>query len=206
MKIKEPRGVDEAISYVISKLGDICAVIDRAVEEAGDTGQVHVAVDGVCGGGKTTLGKALASVYDCNLFHMDDFFLRTAQRTPERYAEPGGNVDYERFREEVLDRLADAPGFTYRRFDCGKMELGESYTVPYKKLNIIEGAYSCHPYFGDIYQVRFFIDLPAGKQKERILARNGVQMYGRFAEEWIPMENRYFDTFGIREKCMVMCL
>lgn len=206
MKIKGTEGAETGIPYVIPKFGAICASIDHALEEAGEAGQVNVAVDGVCGGGKTTLGKALAAAYDCNLFHMDDFFLRAVQRTPERYAQPGGNVDYERFREEVVGHLADAQGFTYRRFDCRKMELGESYTVPYKKLNIIEGAYSCHPYFGDIYQLRFFIDLPADKQAERILARNGAQMYGRFAGEWIPMENRYFDAFGIRKKCMVICL
>ena len=86
------------------------------------------------------------------------------------------------------------------------MELGESYTVARKKLNIIEGAYSCHPYFGDVYQARFFIDLPVKEQKERILSRNGEKMYHRFVNEWIPMENSYFDTFKIREKCMVMRL
>lgn len=206
MKIREVRKADMEITHVISGFEDICTVIDHALDEAGESGQVNVAVDGVCGGGKTTLGKALAAVYDCNLFHMDDFFLRAGQRTPERYAQPGGNVDYERFRAEVLDHLADAFGFTYRRFDCQAMELGESYTVARKKLNIIEGAYSCHPYFGDVYQARFFIDLPVKEQKERILSRNGEKMYHRFVNEWIPMENSYFDTFKIREKCMVMRL
>ena len=33
---------------------------------------------------------------------MDDFFLRPEQRRPERFAEPGGNVDRERFAAEVL--------------------------------------------------------------------------------------------------------
>ena len=63
---------------------------------------VIVAIDGKCTSGKTTLASRLAAFYDCNVFHMDDFFLRPEQRTTERFAEIGGNVDYERFWEEVL--------------------------------------------------------------------------------------------------------
>lgn len=181
---------------------EICLIIDEAVRAAEMTKQVNIAIDGVCGGGKSTLGQALAGKYNCNLFHMDDFFLRPGQRTPERYAQPGGNVDYERFREEVLEHLADPDGLTYRPFDCRCMELGAPRTVPYSRLNIVEGAYSCHPYFGDIYQLRFFVELPAEEQLARILARNGEEKYKRFVNEWIPMENLYFKTYGIREKCI----
>ena len=49
---------------------------------ANDT--VIVAIDGKCTSGKTTLASKLAEIYDCNVFHMDDFFLRPEQRTPER--------------------------------------------------------------------------------------------------------------------------
>jgi len=63
---------------------------------------VIVAIDGKCTSGKTTLASKLTQIYDCNVFHMDDFFLRPEQRTPERFAEVGGNVDYERLQEEVM--------------------------------------------------------------------------------------------------------
>lgn len=185
---------------------EICRIIDNALNMAKVTNQVNVAIDGVCGGGKSTLGAALAQKYECNLFHMDDFFLRPGQRTPERYAQAGGNVDYERFRSEVLDHLADRGGLIYRPMDCGRMELGPPCKVPYNRLNIIEGAYSCHPYFGDIYHVRFFVDLPVEEQLARILARNGEEKYRRFVDDWIPMENRYFDIYGIREKCIRISL
>ena len=61
--------------------------------------QVIVSIDGPCAAGKTTLAGKLSELYDCNVFHMDDFFLRPEQRTPARFAQPGGNVDYERFQE-----------------------------------------------------------------------------------------------------------
>ena len=54
--------------------------------------QVIIAIDGKCTSGKTTLARQLAESYDCNVFHMDEFFLRPEQRVPERFAEVGGNV------------------------------------------------------------------------------------------------------------------
>lgn len=187
-------------------LDRICKIIDEALDTVAMTKQVNVAIDGMCGGGKSTLGQALAEKYDCNLFHMDDFFLRPEQRTPKRYAEAGGNVDYERFREEILEHLADKDGFTYCPFDCKTMKLGELRAVNYRRLNIIEGSYSCHPYFGDVYRVRFFVDLSPEEQRARIFARNGEEKYQRFIDEWIPMENKYFETYKIRDKCIRISL
>ena len=80
--------------------------------------RVVIAIDGVCGAGKTTLAAKLAEHYDCNVIPMDDFFLRPEQRTPARFAEPGGNIDYERFYEEVLLPLREGRAFFYRPFDC----------------------------------------------------------------------------------------
>ena len=73
--------------------------IDRLLREKD---RVLVAIDGKCTAGKTTLAAQLAEQYDCNVLHMDDFFLRPEQRTKDRYEEIGGNVDYERFYEEAL--------------------------------------------------------------------------------------------------------
>lgn len=77
------------------------------------TNRLLVALEGGSASGKTTLAALLEAVYGCSVFHMDDFFLRPEQRTPERYAQPGGNVDRERFWQEVLEPLA--PG---RRHHC----------------------------------------------------------------------------------------
>ena len=51
-----------------------------------------VAIDGRCGSGKTTLGEYLEQVFDCNLFRMDDFFLRMEQRTPHVLSEKNGKM------------------------------------------------------------------------------------------------------------------
>ena len=165
--------------------------------------QVIVAIDGSCTSGKTTLAARLAEIYDCNVFHMDDFFLRPEQRTQERYAEVGGNVDYERFREEVLLPLKSGKPFSYRPFDCSTFTLSDPVTVTPRKLNIIEGSYSHHPYFGDPYDLKILLTIPPELQQQRILQRPAF-LHERFFEEWIPMENRYFEKFRISDKCDVI--
>ena len=157
---------------------------------------VIVAIDGKCTSGKTTLASKLAEIYDCNVFHMDDFFLRPEQRTPERFAEVGGNVDYERFQEEVLLPLKNGKSFSYRPFDCSTFTLAGPVAVTPKKLNIIEGTYSHHPYFGNPYDLKILLTVDEETQRQRILERPAF-LHKRFFEEWIPMENRYFDGFAI---------
>ena len=157
---------------------------------------VIVAIDGKCTSGKTTLASKLAEIYDCNVFHMDDFFLRTEQRTPDRFAEVGGNVDYERFQEEVLLPLKSGKAFSYCAFDCSTFTLAAPVAVTPKKLNIIEGTYSHHPYFGNPYDLKILLTVDEETQRKRILERPAF-LHKRFFEEWIPMENRYFDGFAI---------
>ena len=156
---------------------------------------VLVAIDGPCTSGKTTLATRLKELYDCNVFHMDDFFLRPEQRTPERFAEVGGNVDYERFKNEILTPLLAGKPFSYRPFDCKVFALAEPVTVTPKRLNIIEGTYSHHPYFGNPYDLRIMLTVTAELQRERIAQRPAF-LHRRFFEEWIPMENRYFTALG----------
>lgn len=73
--------------------------------------RIIIAIDGKCTAGKTTLAAQLAKEYDCNLFHMDEFFLRPEQRTTVRYTEVGGNVDYERSWRKCWSRWYPASIF-----------------------------------------------------------------------------------------------
>ena len=158
--------------------------------------QILIAIDGNCTSGKTTLAQKLSESYDCNVFHMDDFFLRPEQRTPERYGQVGGNVDYERFLEEVLLPLKSGTAFSYRPFSCSTFTLSDPVAVQPKQLNIIEGTYSLHPFFGDIYNLKIRLTVTPELQRQRILERPEF-LHRRFFEEWIPMENRYFEGFHI---------
>ncbi|MBQ4354028.1 MAG: hypothetical protein IJC71_03950 [Clostridia bacterium] len=160
-------------------------------------------IDGMCGSGKSTLAELLADLFDARVIHMDDFFLPPDKRTPERLSEPGGNVDYERFRDEVTDHLYDE-SLTYGVFDCSKMKITSTVTLPKKPLTIIEGSYSCHPYFEDgktpVNGFRIYTECSPDEQKRRILERNGEEMLRMFVSRWIPMEQKYSDAFAIRDR------
>ena len=174
----------------------ICERIDALLQQRE---WVVVAIDGSCTAGKSTLAAKLESIYDCNVFHMDDFFLRPHQRTPERFGETGGNVDYERFQEEVLLPLLEGKRFSYRPFDCKRFELAQPVSVTQKKLNIVEGSYCLHPFFGDVYDLKILLTVDEETQKARVEERP-ANLHQRFFEQWIPMENRYFEETRIRER------
>lgn len=176
--------------------------IERLLAEA--NAPVMVAIDGNAASGKTTLGFYLKEIFECNLFHMDDFFLRDEQRTEERLTEVGGNVDYERFKQEVMEPLLKGEAVIYRPFSCKTRTIQEAVEIPFSRLNIIEGSYSQHPYLGEVYQLKVFMEIPEETQLERIRQRNGDEMLKRFVSEWIPKENAYFEKFDIREKSMVI--
>lgn len=157
-----------------------------------------VAIDGPCAGGKSTLAKRLKELYpEAAVYHMDDFFLQPSMRTPQRLAEPGGNVDRERFLREVLIPLSQGVPFTYHVYDCQRDSLTPVEANP-APLSIIEGAYSLHPDLRDHYDLKVFLDVPPDEQIKRILVRNGERMAQRFFREWIPMENAYFEAFAVR--------
>ena len=160
-----------------------------------------LAIDGRCGAGKSTLGTELASEWDANLFHMDDFYLQPHQRTSERLAEPGGNVDRERFLEEVLLPLQTGKPVIYRRFDCGSFTFEEGQTIEPKPIAIVEGSYACHPLLREYYDLRIFLDIDPQTQAERILKRNGPEALERFKSIWIPLEENYFSECRVRECC-----
>ncbi len=167
--------------------------------------RVIVAIDGRCGSGKTTLASRLREQLRCAVFHMDDFFLRPEQRTAERLATPGENVDHERFLQEVLLPLQGGQSVTYRPFVCAKQQLGEPVSAGASRLTVVEGAYACHPALWSYYDLRVFLTVDPATQLRRIELRNGTDRARQFRDRWIPLEESYFAAFDIQTRCD-MCI
>lgn len=180
----------------------ICEKVDALLQKQE---RVVLAIDGSCTAGKSTLAAKLETLYDCNVFHMDDFFLRPEQRTQERFAEAGGNVDYERFREEVLLPLVGGKSFAYCPYDCSTGSLKGPVAVAPKRINIIEGTYSHHPYFGAVYDLKIFLQVSEEIRRQRIEQRPAF-LHKRFFEQWIPMEQQYFESCSIAENSDLVML
>lgn len=171
----------------------------RALREK--QGRVIVALDGRCASGKTTLAAELEQRYGWSVVHMDHFFLRPEQRSPERYAQPGGNIDHERFLEEVLIPLRAEERPVYRPFDCHTQILLAPVPFDPGPVVLVEGSYSCHPALWAYYDLHAFLTVGPTVQMERIIAREGEGYARVFREKWIPLEEEYFSACQVERRC-----
>ena len=160
-----------------------------------------IAIDGRCGAGKTTLPQRLQQELGGRVFHMDDFFLRPVQRTAERLAHPGENVDHERFLAEVLGPARQGLPVTFRPYLCRRQALGDAVHAEAAALTVVEGAYACHPALWDSYDLRVFLTVDAAEQLRRIEARSGPEKLRMFRDRWIPLEESYFTAFDLPARC-----
>lgn len=195
------------MKLINSEVTDINSIINlltqRINELLAKQSQIIIAIDGNCTAGKTTLASHLGSIYDCNIFHMDDFFLPPKLRTAERLATPGGNVHYERFHDEVLIPLTSCKAYSYRPYDCHIQALTDAVQVLPKPLNIVEGTYSMHPELASAYDLSIFLHITPDVQRERILTR-APQLHENFFNKWIPMEELYFKECRVKERCEII--
>lgn len=178
----------------------VLAAIERTMR---DTPKIRVAIDGPCASGKSTLGEVLAQIYGCPVIHMDDFFLRPEQRTPERLAQPGGNVDYERFSREVLSPLLAGQEVSYRPWSCQRQSFDPPVRIPPTPLTVVEGCYSLREDLRHAYQLRIWAHADWDSRKRRLLARGGEECLDRFEQLWIPLEDRYFQEMKVRDCCQL---
>ena len=136
------------MKHLLSQINDI-------VEKCKISGKRAVlAIDGMSASGKTTLAEELAEQFSGSVIHTDDFHLPFELRTEERRAQPGGNLDYERFAREVLPYLNQKIEITYGRFSCREGKIVETVNIGADcPLVIVEGAYSMRPEFRKAYDL-----------------------------------------------------
>lgn len=187
-----------AYRVVLRRFADALPLLYAIEQQLQTKGSATVVLDGYCASGKSTLIALLSQLYNSAVFHMDDFFLPASLRTPQRLAEPGGNVHYERFANEVLSGLLRGEPFTYGQYDCKTGKVHAVAAAP-AKVVFIEGSYALHPAFQAAYHklnaICAFMTVSPEAQERRILARNGETMLKRFQNEWIPLEIQYFKAY-----------
>ena len=163
-----------------------------------------LAIDGNCCAGKTTMAARLGSLLCANVFHLDDYFLQTHMRTPERLRQPGGNVDAERFLAEVLLPAARGETAQVQKYDCHEDLLLPPVPIAPNRIAIVEGAYSLHPLLAPHYDLKIFCRIEPELQLSRIRARNGAEALEVFQTRWIPLENRYFQALDVLSQCDIV--
>ncbi len=160
-----------------------------------------LAIDGNAASGKTTLANILQQEFNALIFHMDDFFLPAFMKTPERLAIPGENIHWERFLGEVLIPLKNQEIIQYISYDCKTDSFAPATAVIPEGLTVVEGVYSMHKNLLPYYDLKIFVSLDEKTQHERLKKRENPVVFHKFTQEWLPMENAYFQTFNIQDEC-----
>ncbi len=155
-------------------------------------GRFLAVLDGPCGSGKTTVSKYLEQqIPNLRIVHMDDYYVPIVRKTPERLSIPGGNADVERLVEEVLTPYLEGRDALVRPYLAHEDRFLPSWTLPADVPLLIEGSYSGLPQISSHADFRIFLTIDETLQKERILRRNGPDVYKKFVSMWIPLEKAY---------------
>lgn len=157
-----------------------------------------ISIDGRCGSGKTGLAEVIRGAFTCNIFHMDDYYLPMDKREENWEQLPGGNIDFVRFKREVLMPAVRGETITYRPYDCRTGTIAGCKQIKPCMLTVVEGSYSAHPLLADKYDIRIFLTCSKEVQKMRLKKREG-ERYPAFEQRWIPLEENYFKSYNIEE-------
>ena len=161
---------------------------------------VILAIDGRCASGKTTLATKLQDEFQCNVIHMDDFYLPIHLREPGWENTPGKNIDFDRLKE-IIKTIPFKKQYQICPYICAAGCYGKPIHYKQNRLTVVEGSYSCHPVLKEYYHYCVFMDISKEHQKNRLLIRNGEEGYTRFNNLWIPLEEQYFKNHSVKEQC-----
>lgn len=169
--------------------------------QEGDVRPRILALDGRCGAGKSTLARWVREATGCNVVSVDHFYLPLSQRTPERMAQPGGHIHWERLLEEVLTPLRRGRAAVFRPYDCHQDQYQEEVTLDPRSATLVEGTYSCLPTLWPLYDAHVFLTIDPQRQLQRIERRSGREALAAFQKVWIPREEFYFQACQIPARC-----
>lgn len=161
---------------------------------------VLMAIDGPCGGGKSSLAALLAELFPCRVLHMDDYYLPLEQRAPGWEETPCGNMDLERFLKEALLPATRGEPIACRPYNCRKGQLSEAELLPAAPLTVVEGSYSQHPLLTLHYDFKVFLYCRPEEQLARLERRESARLEA-YRQRWIPLEKAYYQTFRIVSRC-----
>lgn len=132
-------------------------ILTRKLEELmAQKDHVVIAIDGPGHEAGSALVGELQQKYKCNVFHTSNYNRPADDLTPEVLRTPGGKLDWQRLKTEVIEPLREGKDVIFRVFSFVAMAYMPAMPAPAKKLNIIEGAYSLHPELRPLYDLAVF--------------------------------------------------
>lgn len=159
---------------------------------------VSCAIDGMTASGKTEFAEALSNIFECNIFHTEDFRLPPVMRTKVNMSGISTDFDLDRFKKEIIDHLQDTESFSYGIYNVEKRKCDKRKAVAPQRLNVVEGLYSMHPKLGKYYDLGIYVDADDVYQAKVISEKYGVIGYRQFAEASMVIEKKYLESNNIR--------
>lgn len=153
-----------------------------------------VAIDGMAGAGKTTLAAYLSKKYGAPVVHLDDFRLPPAERPKGWETIPGGDVDFERFEEEIVAPWMEKRPLVYTTVDPVTGEMLDRRALPDGQMFLFEGTYIMHPMIRDFFDLRLFVRVGAEEQARRLAAAK-ARAGALPTETRLDLERAYFDAY-----------
>lgn len=190
--------IEHTTPPIATDKAQILAAIQELLDKADKGKSVIVAIDGRCGSGKSSFAKLIKSTYACNVFHMDDYYLPMDKRKENWEKLNGGNMDFDRFKEEILMPLRQGVAVMHRPYDCHIGAYKSCEKMEPCMLAVVEGSYSTHPLLADSYDMKIFLTCSKEIQTRRLKERE-KENYAAFEQKWIPMEENYFKSYNIQQ-------
>ncbi len=163
--------------------------------------KIAIVIEGNSGSGKTTLANKLSLILNCDVIHMDDFYL-PYNLSLDFNNNVNGNINYSRFKEEIINSL-NKNKFEYNIFSCKEQKLISKKIVNFNKYLIIEGSYSLNPILNKYYDYSIFLDESKDIQEKRLKERE-KDNYFNFINKWVKLENNYFNYYKIKENVNIV--
>ena len=165
---------------LVEQIEDLCCMFNAFA----------IAIDGMSCAGKREIANHLSKKYGAPVIHMSDFVLPLEERPKGWENTPGGEIDFERFDAEVVQKWLKQKPIVYDIRDEKTGELTDRIALPDGQIYIIEGTYCLHPAILDFYDLRLFVRVPEENRVERAKAA-GVTL----TEDALGRENQYFATY-----------
>jgi uridine kinase len=151
-----------------------------------------IGIDGQGGSGKSTLARELAGLLrDPTVVEFDDFYRPARERRHgKRDDEIGGDFDWRRLREQVLEPLTAGETARYQRYDWGDDQLAEWHAISPGGVVLVEGNSATRPELRSYYDLTIWVDAPEEVRLRRGVDRDGEHARARWVNEWMPEEDR----------------
>lgn len=154
-----------------------------------------VAIEGLCGSGKSVLAQKISQQCPCIVIHMDDFCVPKEQRRKEL----AGHIDFQRLKNEVFEPLKQHQALAYQRFDCHSQTYVDVDEL-YQNLVIVEGSYSMHPLLQEYYDFSCFVEVDEELRLKRLQERE-QERFEMFLNVWQQKEIDYHQAYQIKKQC-----